>query len=67
MKIDHEVDKSTTFTVPDVNKETKTEAQTEMKTEFDVVEGEERGVEMSNAAQDLESILRSYENDLNCK
>ena len=30
-------------------------------------EGEgERGVGMSNAAQDLESILRSYENDLNC-
>ena len=37
------------------------------KTEMDVIEVEDRGIGMSNAAQDLESILRSYENDLNCR
>lgn len=32
-----------------------------------ITEGEDLGVSMSTAAQDLESILRSYENDLNCR
>ena len=53
------MDNSVTLPVP-------ADVQVDIEVEKEVKEEEERGVGMSNAAQDLESILRSYENDLNC-